>query len=176
MEAIPLPDNWQICVLIGVLLTGAQALHAQTGWPLYGHDPGGMRYSPLKQLDSKNVSKLALAWTYDTEAPVQTQREPSPPPAAGRLPRMRRTSTTPLVIGGVMYMSTAYNRVVALEPETGKKLWDYESAHTPAFRGIAYWPGDKQLPPQIVFGTLDGFLITLDAKTGRPLPDSATKA
>jgi quinoprotein glucose dehydrogenase len=168
MEATQLPDNRRIRVLLGVLFTGAQALHAQSDWPTYGHDPGGMRYSPLKQLDPKNVSKLALAWTYDTEAPVQSQAEPSP--AGARLPRIRRTSTTPLVIGDMMYMSTAYNRVVALEPETGKKLWEYESAHTPAFRGISYWQGDKQLPPQIVFGTLDGFLISLNATTGKPVP------
>src|SRR5579864_3457389 len=78
MEVIPLPDKWKIWALIGVLFSGARALHAQADWPVYGHDPGGMSYSPLKQLDSKNVSKLALAWTYDTEAVVQTQTEPSP--------------------------------------------------------------------------------------------------
>lgn len=155
-----------IAILIGAVLS---SLHGQTDWPAYGHDPGGMRYSPLKQIDPKNVSKLALAWTYDTEAQVQPEAAASPA-ATRRPPRMRRTSTTPLVINGVMYMSTAYNRVVALEPESGKKLWEYESAHAPAMRGIAYWAGDKQLPPQIVFGTADGFLISLNAKTGKPVP------
>jgi glucose dehydrogenase len=160
-----------------VLVAGATALPAQTDWPMYGHDPGGMRYSPLKQIDGKNVSKLALAWSYDTQAPVQPEvqptnqpQAPAPAGAARRPPRLRRTSTTPLVIGGVMYMSTAYNRVIAFEPESGNKLWEYDSAHTPAMRGIAYWPGDKQLPPQIVFGTADGFLISLNAKSGKPVP------
>ena len=69
-----------------------------------------------------------------------------------------------------MYLSTGYNRVVALEPETGKKMWEYESAHAPAMRGVAYWPGDGKLPAQIIFGTADGWLISLNAKTGKPVP------
>jgi len=143
-------------------------LQAQTDWPVYGHDPGGMRYSPLKQIDTANVAKLQLAWTYDTEAVVHATAAPTPT-RTGR-PRVRRSSTTPLVISGVLYMSTAYNRVVALEPESGKKLWEYESQHTPAMRGIAHWPGDRQSPARIVFGTADGWLISLDAKTGKPVP------
>lgn len=47
---------------------------AQTDWPIYGHDPGGQQYSPLKEIDTGNISKLQVAWTYDTR--------PSAPPAA----------------------------------------------------------------------------------------------
>ena len=147
----------------------AVSLSAQTDWPSYGHDPGGPRFSPLKQINTKNVSQLQVAWTYDTQAQV-TQAAAPGPARAGRGPRPRRSSTTPLVIDGVMYLSTAYNRVVALEPETGKKIWEYESAHTPGMRGISFWPGSKDLPPQVVFGTNDGFLISLNAKTGKPVP------
>src|SRR5579862_1793805 len=150
---------------LGVLLP----LQAQKDWPAYGHDPGGQRYSPLKQINTKNVSKLRLVWSYDTQAVVSQQAGPGRPGPAGR-PRVRRSSTTPLVVNGVMYLSTAYNRVVALEPETGKKIWEYEGSHTPAMRGIAYWPGSQDLPAQIVFGTADGFLISLNAKTGKPVP------
>ncbi|HVW86401.1 MAG TPA: PQQ-binding-like beta-propeller repeat protein [Bryobacteraceae bacterium] len=152
----------------------ALALHAQTDWPVFGHDPGAMRYSPLKQITPANVSKLKLAWTFDTEAVAP---EPASPPggsksapAQTRRPRVRRSESVPLVVNGVLYMSTPYNRVVALEPETGRKIWEYESAHTPALRGIAYWAGAKDLPPQIVFGTADGYLISLNAGTGRPVP------
>ena len=167
----------RVALLLGAILP---ALSAQTDWPVYGRDAGAMRYSSLKQINTKNVAKLELAWTYDTQAPVT--QAPLPGRAGGEgaagargraataRPRMRRSSTTPLVIGGVMYLSTAYNRVLALEPETGKKIWEYESQHTPAMRGIAYWPGDEQLPPQIVFGTTDGWLISLNAKTGKPVP------
>ncbi len=142
---------------LALLLLPAIALQAQTDWPMFGHDPGSTRYSPLRQINTGNVAKLKPAWTFDTEA-------------GGRGPRARRSETIPLVIGGVMYLSTAYNRVLALEPETGKKLWEYESAHTPALRGIAHWAGTKDLPPQIVFGTADGYLISLNANTGKPVP------
>ena len=164
----------RLLVLSGAVLLSAGA---QTDWPVYGHEPGAMRYSPLKQINTRNVSQLKLAWTCDTQAPVTQAPAPGPggrpgqrQGAAARRPRARRSSSIPLVVGGVMYLSTAYNRVLALEPETGKKIWEYESRHTPGMRGIAYWPGDGQLPPQIVFGTNDGLLTSLNAKTGKPVP------
>src|SRR5262249_12974316 len=52
----------------------------------------------------------------------------------------------------------------------GNKIWEYESPHPPALRGISYWPGSKEFPPQIVYGTVDGWLISLNAKTGKPVP------
>lgn len=151
------------------------AAWSQTDWPVLGHDAGAMRYSPLDQINTKNVMQLKLAWSYDIEAPLPANAVipafMQPPPgragAAPARPRARRAETAPLVVGDVMYLSTAYNRVLALEPETGRKIWEYESPHTPALRGIAYWPGDKSLPPQIVFGTSDGFLVSLNARTGK---------
>src|SRR5207302_3369158 len=50
----------------GYLAFLSSALWSQTDWPVYGHDPGAMRYSPLKQIDTKNAAKLQLAWKYDT--------------------------------------------------------------------------------------------------------------
>jgi glucose dehydrogenase len=162
---------------------------SQTDWPVFGHDAGAMRYSPLDQINTKNVKQLKLAWTFDIEAPMpanaviptfmrppqvppgQAAQAPGQPPAASaRRPRARRSEMVPLVAGHVMYLSTAYNRVLALEPETGKKIWEYESPHTPALRGIAYWGGNGTLPPQVVFGTSDGFLVSLNANTGKPVP------
>jgi glucose dehydrogenase len=151
---------------VPALLLFAFALHAQTDWPVFGHDPGGMRYSPLKQINTGNVNQLQVAWQFNTEAVVGAGQAT----ASTRRPRRRMSESTPLVVDGVLYMSTGYNRVVALEPETGKKLWEYESQHPPAMRGIAYWGGTKDLPPQIVFGTGDGWLISLNAKTGKPVP------
>jgi quinoprotein glucose dehydrogenase len=151
---------------------------AQNDWPSYGHDPGGLQYSPLKQIDTRNVSKLQVAWTYDTRPatpPAPLSVVPAPAPAApvaggGRGgSRNRASQATPLVAGGMMYLSTPYNRVVALEPETGKKIWEYESEYTPSTRGIAYYPGNGGLPPQIVVGTMNGWLLVLHAKTGQPM-------
>jgi len=75
------------------------------------------------------------------------------------------------VIDGVMYFSTPYARVVAVDAETGKEIWVYklaEGEQTP-IRGIGYWPGDKAHTPQIVFGTSKGNIIALSAKTGLPV-------
>jgi glucose dehydrogenase len=133
------------------------ALCGQTDWPSYGHDPGGMRFSPLRQINSGNVSKLVRAWTYD----ISEQSS-----------RKRPGEATPLVVGGVMYLTTSYGRVVALEPETGKEIWKFETGKNgvPSTRGLSYWPGDKDSSPLILFGTSSGELMALNAKTGRPSP------
>lgn len=175
--------NRSNCVFKFALLFAALVpLSAQTDWPIVGHDPGGTRYSPLKQINTKNVDKLQLAWTFDTEvadvpppaanAAVSAHAAETAPgvPAPTRRPRHRLSESIPLVIGHVLYMSTPYSRIVALDADTGKKIWEYVSPHPPALRGIAYWPGTKELPPQIVYGTGDGWLISLNAKTGKPVP------
>jgi quinoprotein glucose dehydrogenase len=127
-------------------------------WPTYGHDPGGMRFSPLTQIDPSNVSRLRTAWQYAMR------------PAAAEGSRFNSSQATPLVVGGVMYLSTPYRRVVALEPESGKELWAYDvpGPGQPALRGLEYWPGDSDHAPRIFFGTRDGRLIALDARTGTP--------
>src|ERR1700739_1073540 len=123
--------------LFGVILAGVctAALYGQNDWPSYGHDPGGMRLSPLKPINSGNVNTLARAWTYD----ISEQSS-----------RKRPDEATPLVVHGVMYLTTSYGRVVALEPETGRVIWKFEMKKNgvPATRGLAYWPGDKSNPPQ----------------------------
>jgi quinoprotein glucose dehydrogenase len=63
---------------------------------------------------------------------------------------------------------------VAVEPETGKKLWSFDHQHAPrTSRGIAYWPGARNAPPTIFFGTEDGFLIAVNARTGKLVPGFA---
>ncbi len=110
------------------------------------------------------MAKLQVAWTYDTRpAAVPASEGVEAKPA----PRNRASQATPLMVGGVLYLSTPYNRVIAMEPETGKKIWEYESEYTPSGRGITYWGGDEVLPPQIVVGTMNGWLFTLNAKTGK---------
>ena len=138
---------------LALLVLCAAAAHAQKDWPAYGHDPGGMRYSPLVQINTTNVSRLRRAWTYHT-GDSGTQFE-----------------TTPIVAGNRMYLSTQSGRIVALEPETGKEIWSYDpKVRRPReHRGVAYWPGDRETPARIVFGTSDGRLIALEAATGRPV-------
>ncbi|HEY7337992.1 MAG TPA: PQQ-binding-like beta-propeller repeat protein, partial [Bryobacteraceae bacterium] len=139
-----------------------QTASGQTDWPMYAHDANSTRYSPLAQITTGNVSKLVRAWSVDTK------------PAPDARPRDART--TPLVIKGVMYFVTGFQGVVAVEPETGKTLWTFEHKHNPRpAKGIAYWAGNRNSPPTLFFGTDDGFLIALDAKTGKPVPGFANE-
>src|SRR5262245_29284008 len=144
-----------------------------TEWPTYGHDPGGMRFSPLTELSPANVAELKVAWTYHMRPAPPPGATPAPPPTAGR-GRGRGSGfavsgATPLVIDGVMYITTPYGRVVALDSTTGKEMWVYQvPSGVPSTRGAEYWPGDAKTQPQLVFGTYDGRLISLHAKTGEP--------
>jgi quinoprotein glucose dehydrogenase len=78
---------------------------------------------------------------------------------------------TPVMAGGLLYVSTPYRTVAALEPETGKTVWSYAvpGPGQPSLRGVEYWPGDARSPAEILFGTRDGRLIALDARTGAPI-------
>ncbi len=130
-------------------------------WPMYSRDGAGTRYSPLADINTKNVSKLTQAWTYNL----------TPPPAAGAAGRGRgrggfASAATPIVIGGVMYIP-AGGRVLALEADSGREIWNYAlDSGQASTRGVAYWPGDGQNPPRIVF-TSGSHLIALNAKTGK---------
>ncbi|HEX4769381.1 MAG TPA: pyrroloquinoline quinone-dependent dehydrogenase [Bryobacteraceae bacterium] len=141
----------------------------QNDWPVYGHDPGGMRFSPLDQINVTNVNQLHRAWTY------HTGEHPSSSGPRGQ--RQIAFETTPLVVNGVLYVSTPANRIVALDPVSGRQLWTFDpQANTVgppkyrAHRGVACWPGDAHTPARILFGTLDGRLIALNAQTGRKTP------
>ncbi|HEU4721728.1 MAG TPA: PQQ-binding-like beta-propeller repeat protein, partial [Gemmatimonadaceae bacterium] len=148
---------------------------AGTDWRSYGHDPGGMRFSPLAEIDRSNVTRLVRAWTYHT-GEVE-QRGAAAALAGGRPPSFQ---TTPLMIDGVLYLSTPTQRVVALDAETGRERWTFdpyvgrERQRTAApHRGVAYWEGPAAAgaaEARILFGTMDGRLVALDARTGRPIP------
>jgi quinoprotein glucose dehydrogenase len=139
---------------------------AQTDWPVYGHDPGAARYSTLAQINPGNVSKLTQAWIYNSK----------PAPDVKTNWRRVESKTTPLVINGVMYFTTPFQSLMAVEPETGKKLWSFDHKYHPrASRGIAYWAGDKNSPPTLFFGTEDGLLIAVNAKTGKKVPGFANE-
>jgi glucose dehydrogenase len=140
-------------VLLTLLAASPLAVAQTTGWPAYGHDPGGARYSPLTQINTRNVSTLRRAWTYHTGD------------SGGNF------ETTPIVADHVMYFSTQTQKIVAAEPETGKEIWKFDpKSRARELRGVSYWPGDRQTAPRILFGTSDGRLMALDAKTGKPVP------
>ena len=83
----------------------------------YGHDAGGSRYSPATQINRDNVAQLKVAWTYRTGALDQIEHD---------LKEHAAFEATPLLVDGRLYLSTPLDHVIALEPETGKKIWEYD--------------------------------------------------
>jgi quinoprotein glucose dehydrogenase len=190
-------------ILGALLIAAGVGAFAQNGgdtskeWPTYGHDPGGMRFSPLKELTPANVDRLKVAWVYHMKpagytappggrGPVvmegrgpggsvgDTPDTPAPVGRGGGRGRFggsgfRPSGDTPLVSNGIMYLASPYGRAVALDPVTGKEIWNYQlPSGNPSTRGVEYWGGDAKTPAQIVFGSSDGKLYSLDAKTGKP--------
>jgi glucose dehydrogenase len=135
----------------------------KTNWPHYGRDEGGQRYSPLAQINTKNVGKLKLAWQYGIDAKAAN--------LTGAQRVIAPTEAVPIVIGNVLFTPTTKHSVVALQADTGQEIWKYElgSAGAP-LRGVTFWAGDAQSPPQIFVGTSDGRLIALNALNGKPVP------
>ena len=128
------------------------AAFAQTDWPMFGHDPGAQRFSPLKQITPLNVARLQPAWTFHTGQPG--------------------SEGIPVVVGGVMYLVAA-NGIFAIEPESGKQIWHHPATQV-ALRGLAYWPGDRNTHPRVYAGVKGG-MVALDAVTGKPAPGFANE-
>ncbi|HZC22445.1 MAG TPA: pyrroloquinoline quinone-dependent dehydrogenase [Candidatus Binatia bacterium] len=154
--------------VLAVILVGIFTFPAwsQSDWPMYGHDYGSTRFSPLKQINTGNVKTLVPAWTYHLQKEgTQSHAAGAPGRGGGR----RSSQATPIVVKGKMYMPTPFGTIIALEPETGKEIWSYKLPHgQPARRGVAYWPGDSKTPASILFGTSDGRIVSLNAETGKP--------
>jgi glucose dehydrogenase len=142
-----------------LLFTASVLLSAQDAdWPMYNRDLAGTRYSPLTQINTTNVSKLVKAWTYRFNRDGKT--------ISGLSASELYQEITPIVVNGVMYMPSG-DRVVALEPETGKEIWSYEVPNALAsFRGVAYWAGDANNPPRVIF-TTGRKMAALNARTGK---------
>jgi quinoprotein glucose dehydrogenase len=144
---------------------------ADSGWPAYGRDAGGSRYSPLTQINRENVSNLKIAWTYRTGA--------ADVKAASA--RSAAFEATPILVDGALYLTTPYNRVIALDPATGAEKWTYDPLvkldqrySEMTSRGVSAWPAPndkRKLGRRIYVATLDARLVALDAATGKPCPD-----
>ena len=146
-------------------------------WPEYGGDKGGLRWSPLTQVNRSNVAGLEVAWVYN-HGDISDGSDGT-----------TRTSfnATPIVVDGRMFFCTGSNWVVALDPETGRELWTFDpenrqtrlkGPYPRSCRGVAYWaeaPGQKTeaafCERRVFTGTVDSQLIALDARTGSPCTD-----
>jgi alcohol dehydrogenase (cytochrome c) len=134
--------------LLAAILSPAAAAQSPDGWPLHGHDLGGQRFSPLSALDTGTVARLVPKWTYHSGVTATFQ-------------------ATPIVAGGVMYVSLPFSGVAALDAATGRERWRYTHVSRaarlccgPANRGVAVSGGT------VYVGTVDGRLVALDAATG----------
>ena len=123
-------------------------------WMTYGRTYSEQRFSPLDAINADNVADLGLAWYFDLDTD-------------------RGQEATPIVVDGVMYVSTAWSKVKALDAATGKLIWAYDPkvpGQTAVYaccdvvnRGVAVWKG------RVYVGTLDGRLVALDAASGEPV-------
>ena len=170
----------RIASLVIVTLLFAGCLPALRGdsisrgdWPSYGNDAGGTRYSPLTQIDRENVGRLRVAWTYRTGETVGV-----PGPWAHYA-----FEATPLMVDGTLFFSTPYNRVIALDAESGKERWAWDAkvdredrVALATSRGVSTWVdgeagADRACRRRIFLGTIDARLVALDAATGVPCAD-----
>ncbi len=154
-------------------LAAAEAPRSAAGnWPFYGGDAGGSRYSQLDQINKTNVAQLKPAWEIHT-GDVSDGSD-------GR--SKSEFETTPIVIAGTMYLTTPFNRVLALDPETGQQKWNFDPkidlhlhySEGLVNRGVAFWPGpagDGACHQRIFLATIDARLFALDATTGHPCAD-----
>ncbi|MFC5861921.1 c-type cytochrome [Acidicapsa dinghuensis] len=123
--------------------------HSPSDWPVYGGQLEGDHYSPLTQINQRNVTKLKVAWTFDTHETGGLQ-------------------TTPLIIGRVLYGITPSQKIFALDAVTGKQLWQFDSGvkGTQPGRGLTWW---SQGTESRLFVGVMNFLYCLDPATGNPI-------
>jgi alcohol dehydrogenase (cytochrome c) len=127
-----------------------QAAGDTGNWLMYGRDYGNQRFSPLAQINRETVARLVPVWSFQTGVPDGLH-------------------ASPLVIDGVIYLSTAWNHVFAIDARSGSELWHYRRSLPEEMKyccGPVNW-GVAILGSTLYLGTLDAHLVALDAHTGR---------
>jgi quinoprotein glucose dehydrogenase len=161
-------------LMLGAMATAAQAQSPDASdWGYYGGDVFGAHSSSLAQIDRSNVAQLEVAWTYHTGELGEGFSRPD----------KLTFEATPVLAFGHLYLETATNIVIALDPQTGEERWRYDP-HTDRMRGysdgtargVSVWEDaapDRQGPcaRRIFTGTLDARLLAIDAMTGKPCAD-----
>ena len=173
-----------VASLVGgaLLYNSSSAIHAspmpqasgqvadRTDWESYG-GVESQRYSTLTQINADDVDKLERVWLSHTGDLPEDMKDNS-----------YGAETTPLKVGNRLYLCSATNIMMALDPETGKQIWRYDPGvdkkwipYTAACRGVTYYETPNataaECHTRIIEGTLDGRLVAVDAETGRPCQD-----
>jgi quinoprotein glucose dehydrogenase len=137
-------------------------------WRTYGGTYASARYSPLAQIDRTNVGQLRVAWRWRSPDHDVMAQNPTVETFVNE--------ATPLMVGGVLYVSTSLSQVAAIDAATGQTLWTHDpevwKLGTPGnlgwvHRGVAYWTDGREA--RIFIGTGNAFLVALDARTGKPI-------
>jgi quinoprotein glucose dehydrogenase len=147
-----------------------------TDWPAYGATAGGTHFSRADQITPANVAQLEVAWHHRSGDFREMEK--------GEFPEGFQSQSsmqvTPIVVGARLYYCTPFNRVFALDAETGEEIWSFDPGVDmdqvpvlPNCRGVSSWRSGEQgfCEHRIVFGTFDSRLIALDAVTGKRCTD-----
>ena len=154
----------------GSLLVAQSPASRQVEWPYVGGDQGNSKYAQLADINTDNVQRLHIAWQWQHGEGRRDDYNTVP----------GNFETTPLMVDGVLYVTTPYNNVAALEAATGKELWRfdgeaYKLGQIPGtgfkHRGAAIWRDGSRLR---VFLNSRTKLFGLDGKTGKPVPSFGT--
>jgi len=138
-------------------------------WRYYAGDAASTKYSPLDQITRANVRNLQVAWRWSSPDNGIVKANPTARPGSYQ--------DTPLMVNGVLYTETSLGVFVAIDPTTGRTLWQYDpeiwKAGRPpnlgfTHRGVAFWTDGTA--KRIISGTHDAYLVSLDAETGKPDP------
>jgi len=160
-----------VALLLSATVSAAESPGSQ--WRYYGGDAGSSKYSSLAQIDARNVGSLEVAWTWNSPDDALV--------GAATRERPGYFKPTPLMIDGVLYTSTAFSEVAAIDAGTGATRWvfdphAYAAGRRPAnsgwqHRGVAYWSGKVggRTEQRILIATGIGELIALDARSGQPI-------
>jgi quinoprotein glucose dehydrogenase len=172
-----------LAALAAMLLAGAADAQDAT-WPTFNGDLAAQKFSPLTEITPENVGSLERAWTLHT-GDVWPNPDPRPdgPPTGPDTPATV-WSATPLFVNDTLYLGTPFYRIFAVEPDTGKVKWTYdthavlEALTQPDLknRGVAYWQAAAPVAGQpcqkrVYIGTMDAKLHAVDADTGAPCAD-----
>ena len=172
-----------VAACAAVWLTADARVHAQSGapvgeWRAYAADKAATKYSPLDQIARDNVADLRIAWRQSTIPDAVRDGNPMRPP--------RSSQNTPLMAGGLLYISTGLGSIAALDATTGEVVWYDGQAGVEsealrgrvergnAVRGLAYWEGDSADSAgrdARVIGLVGPYLVALNARTGKRYPD-----
>ena len=139
-----------LLIAFSITAQAAQPSKTDHDWPVYGGTTENNHYSPLKQINRKNVKHLKVTWIYDTGETGGLQ-------------------TSPIEVDGVLYGLTPSQKVFALDAASGKVLWKFDSGipGTQPDRGLAYWSDTKE---RRIFVGVMNFVFALDAGSGKPIP------